>query len=76
MEAPRRWYTEDLMSPIEQRIRAVASLRELAIAMRRENLKRTFPHESTADIEARLYAWLMDPGPPPQRLGTPPEPAP
>lgn len=49
-------------------MRAAFELHDLAVAMRREALKREHPGESAAEIEARLRAWLLRPEPPQQRI--------
>lgn len=52
------------MSPVEARIRAALELRELAIAMRREVLRREYPEDSAEELEARLRAWVLHADPP------------
>jgi len=44
---------------MEERMQAAFELHELAVAMRREALKREHPEEGPARIEARLRTWLL-----------------
>ena len=55
------------MSAVEERMQAAFELHELAVAMRREALKREHAEEGAAEIEARLRAWLLRPEPPQRR---------
>ena len=56
------------MSAMEKRMGAAFELHELAVAMRREALKREHRDEGPAEIEARLRAWLLRPEPPQRRI--------
>jgi len=55
------------MSTMEERLRAAFELHDLAVAMRREALKREYPEDGPAEIEVRLRAWLLRPEAP-QRI--------
>ena len=61
------------MSTLEERMRAAFELHELAVAMRREALKRENPDESDAEIEARLRTWLLWAEMPQRRIDRPSE---
>ncbi len=43
-------------------MRAAFELHDLAVAMRREVLKREHPGETAEQIEARLRSWLLESG--------------
>lgn len=51
------------MTPLQERFAAALELRELTIEMHRQQLQREHPQESSEEIERRLRAWVLAPGP-------------
>ncbi|MBM4365674.1 MAG: hypothetical protein FJ102_05625 [Deltaproteobacteria bacterium] len=59
---------------IAERARTIVLLHEAGVQMMRLRLRREFPGESRAEIEARLRAWLRAPEPVPEGMRVVPWP--
>ena len=45
---------------VAEAFRTTLDLFETGVAMKRQNLRRSYPHDSDEEIERRLQRWLLD----------------